>query len=233
MIKAWSFSRLSVFEQCKYRAKLAYVDKIPEPIRPLPPGKNEHANDRGHRVHEAAELFVRGGVELVPELRLFEAEFLKLRELYAEKQVKLEEEWSVDKDWNPTTWNSATAWCRIKTDAMVFLEPSHGVVIDYKTGKRKGNEVKHAEQGQLYQLAAFMRFPELREIDVEFWYTDVDEVARTKFSRQYGLAYWNKFNNRGTAMTTATAFPPSASIFNCRWCPYHKTTGSGDCIHGV
>lgn len=46
-IDAWSYSRLSTFEQCKLRAKLAYIDRIPEPERPLPPGKTEHANDRG------------------------------------------------------------------------------------------------------------------------------------------------------------------------------------------
>ena len=61
-LKTWSYSRLGVFEQCKFRAKLQYVDKIPEPARPLPEGKTEHANDRGTRVHEEAEIFVRGGV---------------------------------------------------------------------------------------------------------------------------------------------------------------------------
>jgi hypothetical protein len=42
-----SFSRLQNFEKCKYLAKLMYIDRIPEPERPLPPGKTEHANDRG------------------------------------------------------------------------------------------------------------------------------------------------------------------------------------------
>ena len=68
-IKAWSYSRLVDFEQCKLRAKLKYIDRIPEPARPLPPGKTEHANDRGTRIHDAAERFVRGGVELIPELK--------------------------------------------------------------------------------------------------------------------------------------------------------------------
>ena len=80
-IDAWSYSRLSTFEQCKLRAKLAYIDRIPEPERPLPPGKTEHANDRGTRVHNAAEMFVQGGIELIPELRSFREEFLRLREL--------------------------------------------------------------------------------------------------------------------------------------------------------
>ena len=56
-IKAWSYSRLADFEQCKLRAKLKYIDRIPEPARPLPPGKTEHANDRGTRIHDAGERF--------------------------------------------------------------------------------------------------------------------------------------------------------------------------------
>ena len=90
-IDTWSYSRLNVFEQCKLRAKLAYIDRIPELERPLPPGKTEHANDRGTRIHKAAELFVQGGIELIPELRVFREEFLRLRELYKQGKVSLEQ----------------------------------------------------------------------------------------------------------------------------------------------
>src|SRR5690606_8448838 len=69
-IKSWSYSRLTGLEQCALRAKLAYIDRIPEPERPLPPGKTEHANDRGTRIHLAAELFVRGEAELIPSCTL-------------------------------------------------------------------------------------------------------------------------------------------------------------------
>ena len=48
-IKAWSYSRLVDFEKCKLSAKLKYLDRIPEPARPLPPGKSEHANDPAWR----------------------------------------------------------------------------------------------------------------------------------------------------------------------------------------
>jgi hypothetical protein len=232
MFKAWSHSRLNIFEQCKLRAKLAFIDKIPEPPRPLPAGKTEHANDRGTRIHTAAELFVQGGVELIPELETFRAELTILRALYAVGKVSLEGEWAVDKDWLPCAWNSDTAWARIKLDAMVFLTPKHGVVIDYKSGKRAGNEVKHTEQGQLYQLAAFMRYPELEVIDVEFWYTDVDELHHVQYTKRQGLRYLKGYTARGTAMVTADVFPPSPSIFNCKWCPYGPT-GTGHCDKGV
>lgn len=232
MIKAWSFSRLSIFEQCKLRTKLAYIDRIPEPARPLPPGKTEHANDRGTRIHDAAERFVRGGVELLPELRSFRPEFMRLRDLFDEGKVGLEGEWAIDQDWNPVAWSSSDCWGRIKLDAFVHLDKHHGVVIDYKTGRKNGNEIKHAEQCQLYQLAAFMRYPDLEVIDVELWYTDQDEITHMRYTRAQGLRFFQKFHNQAVRMTTETEFPANPNVFSCKWCPYGPR-GTGDCTKGV
>lgn len=132
IIPTWSFSRIQDFEQCKHRAKLKYLDKIPEPERPLPPGKTEHANDRGTRIHDAAERFVRGGIELIPELQKFKTEFEKLKALFAAGKVSLEGEWAMDRGWAPVAWKSSDAWLRLKLDAMVMLSKTEAVVIDYK-----------------------------------------------------------------------------------------------------
>ena len=231
-ISAWSFSRLDVYEKCPLQAKLKYIHKIPEPDRPLPPGKDEHANERGSRVHDSAEFYVRNNVELIPELRTFKAEFHRLRELFREGKVSLEGEWGFDKDWEPIQYNSASIWLRVKLDALVHLSKTHGVVIDYKTGRRHGNEIKHAEQTQLYVVATFLRYPELETIDVELWYTDQNELAHMRFMRHQGMRFFTTFNNRGKALTSATDFKPKANIFSCKWCPYHPNR-SGDCQYGV
>lgn len=232
-IPAWSYSRLTVFEQCKRWAKLAFVDRIPEPPRPLPPGKTEHANDRGTRVHEAAELFVKDNVELIPELEKFRPEYLRLRDLYRAGMVSLETEWAFDRSWNPTAWMSRDTWARIKPDAFVmFDEGKRAVLIDFKTGKKFGNEIKHAEQCQLYQLAAFLRHPELEEIQVELWYLDQDDITTMKYTRKQGLRYLKNFEERGVKMTTEENFDPSPNIYSCRWCPYGPK-GTGHCEVGV
>jgi PD-(D/E)XK nuclease superfamily len=229
MIRTVSFSRLQDFEKCRYLAKLKYVDRIPEPERPLPPGKTEHANDRGTRVHEAAELFVRGGVELVQELREFRDDFEELRTMYAQGAVTLEGEWAVNRDWTPVAWGSHDAWCRMKLDAFVQTSPTSARVIDFKTGKRYGNEVKHTEQGQVYQLATFLRFPELEEITVEFWYVDLNEKDIKNYSRTQGMAYFDKYDNRFSAVTTCEDFKPNPNAFSCKWCPYKGNA----CEYGV
>jgi len=230
-IKAWSFSRLTDFEKCRYMAKLKYVDKVPEPARPLPPGKTEHANDRGTRVHEAAELFVRGGVELAPELAKYAIPFTELRELHQAKKVSLEGEWAVDREWVPVAWMSQDAWCRVKLDAHVKVSKTHARVIDYKTGRIYGNEVKHTEQGQLYQLATFLRFPDLETIDVEFWYIDhgPELDMRTTYTREQGTKYFDKFHTRGATLTDCDEFKPNPNVYSCRWCPYNGNV----CTHGI
>jgi len=230
-IKTWSFSRLDSFEKCRYRAKLQYLDKIPEPPRPLPPGKSEHANDRGTRIHECAEAFVKGGVELVPELKDFSDPLIELRELYKQGFVSLEGEWAFDRDWAPTAWMSNNTWCRMKLDAFVQETPTHARVIDFKTGRKYGNEIKHTEQGQLYQLGAFLKFPDLETINVEFWYTDqgADSATELHFTRANGTAYFDKFHKRGSNLTDATEFPPNPNAYSCKWCPYLH----GACTFGV
>ena len=108
----------------------------------------------------------------------------------------------------------------MKLDAFVHTTPTTARVIDFKTGKRYGNEVKHTEQGQIYQLATFLRFPELEHITVEFWYTDLGEKDIKQYTRAQGAAYFDKYNNRLSAMTDCTDFPPNPNAFSCKWCPY-------------
>ena len=241
-VKAWSFSRLQNFEECPLRIKFSVLDKIPEPPRPKPPNGKEHANDRGSRIHDHAELFVRDEVQKpCYEMRHFQPEFDNLKKRFHVEQVELENMWCFDSDWNPVPSNDfANTWVRIKLDAMVFPTETHGVVIDYKTGKKFGNEPKHAHQAQLYQLGAFLRYPDLQEVTTEFWYLDQDQITKMHFTRKQGLRYWRPFNTRGLKMTSETEFKPKPNGYSCRFCPYGpKETSnkwvnkSGDCQHGV
>lgn len=230
-LNSWSSSKLNEFQKCKYRTFLLHVEKVPEPERPLPPGKTEHANDRGSRIHQASEDYVSGtkGAGVIREMGKFTAEFEKLRALYKEGKVKLEGEWGFDQNWGVTDWR--TAWVRMKLDAMVFLSKTEGVAIDYKSGRLFGNEVKHAEQLQLYQFGAFMRYPQLEVVHTELWYLDVDELTRMSFTRSQGIRFGDKFTKRGMDLTTTTDWPANPNIHSCRWCQYGPW-GSGHCTVG-
>jgi hypothetical protein len=234
-LKSWSHTRLGVFEGCKYRAELAYIQKIPEPERPLPAGKTEHANDRGTRLHEAAEMFVKGGVELLPELKKFEAEYTRARELFAEGRASMEGDWGFTKDWEPVAWMSEDVWCRIKCDLVCHVSDTEIVVIDYKSGKRYGNELKHAEQMQLYVIGTLFRYPKTKRVTTELWYLDQDELASMTYTREQGLRFVKNFERRANLLTACEEFTPNPSAWTCKWCPYKpkEKGGTGHCSVGV
>lgn len=230
-IRSWSFSRLLDFEACPYLAKLKIIDKIPEPERELRPGQTEHANDRGSRIHDECEQFVRGKGEMPKEMKHFEAELRSLRERFKTGVVSLEEEWGFDKNWQPTDWK--VAWLRLKLDVCAQLTKEHVAVIDYKTGKRFGNEIKHGEQLQLYALSVFLRMPMVEHVTAELWYPDVNDLASLDIVRPMGLRFLKPFDKRGRKMTEATEFKPNPNAHSCRYCPYHPARGSGHCEFGV
>jgi hypothetical protein len=113
MIKQVSFSRLEVFEQCKYRAKLQFVDRIPEPE----PSLQETPLKRGIRVHDTAERFIRGISTIQPELEKFKEEFIAAYDKYhhRSKDFELEQMWAFDKDWNylHNQWDN-NLWLRVR-----------------------------------------------------------------------------------------------------------------------
>jgi len=230
-VTSWSHSKLTDFEKCKFLTWLKHDQRIPEPERPLPPGKSEHANDRGSRVHDSCEMYVSGqSDDLAPEAALhFGPELDLMRVLFEQGHVSLEGEWGMDKDWEVADWKSA--WLRLKLDAAVFLD-DEAVVIDYKTGRKFGNEVKHAEQLQLYALVTALRYPHIKRITAELWYLDQNETTRMTLTRDQALRFRLGFHKRGTALTTCDDWKPNPSRFVCKWCQYGPWNG-GQCEVGV
>lgn len=282
MASSWSFSRLGDFDKCKKYYWLKHEQKVPEIERPLPEGKTEHANERGSRIHDAAENFVNGTGDFIKELSKFQPEFEHLRHLYAQGQVSLEGEWGMNRMWEKTGWNGewvlmtddrltevltteqiralgapkavkalpergsegdvvkfnkqtwawVPTWQRLKLDALVHVSDTEAIVIDYKTGRKFGNEVKHAQQLQLYQLDTFLRYPNLEIVHAELWYTDQDDITSATYRRDQGLRFLRTFDQRGKTLTSNKVWPANPNKFSCQYCTYGPD-GTGDCPVGV
>ena len=231
-IKSTSFSRLVDFESCPFKVKLKVIDKIPEPERPLKPGQTEHANDRGSRIHDECEKYVRGLGDLpVEAAKYFKDEFASLKKHFAKGNASLEGEWAFDKEWQAVDWRMG--WLRVKLDANVHITNEHACVIDYKSGRRFGNEIKHGEQLQLYMLSVLLRYPQVQHVTSELWYLDVNDLATLSVSRDQGMRLFKGFDRRFNKMTDATDFPATPNTYACQYCPYHPIKGSGHCTKGV
>lgn len=234
MIRAGSFSRIDDFESCKKRAELKYVHKIPEPDRGPPPNGKEWANDRGSRIHDEAERYVKGEADTIPiEAKDFATELQRAREFYANEDAVTEEMWCYTDSWEACdSRDFANTVFRIKTDLTVFRSEVELTIVDYKTGRRFGNEAKHAQQLILYAVGAALLYPAVEHIITELWYFDQNELVDMQFTREQALRFLKGWNDRNRTMLECTEFPANPSKQTCKWCPYGPR-GTGHCAQGV
>lgn len=214
-VRAWSYSALKTFEECPYRTYIQRVRRVKEITNP--------AAKRGSDIHQQAEEYVDGTLEEMPDtLHKFKSEFEELRALFVEGRVELEGEWGFDIDWATIGWMESTTWARIKLDALVKEDETSARVIDYKTGRKFGNEMSHGQQCLLYAIAAFFRYPHLETVQTELWYLDKAETTKKFYIREEAMHFAPGFHKRAIAMTTCTDFAPTPNKISCRWCSYGK-----------
>lgn len=228
-VKAWSFSTLKKFENCQWAVKLGKVDKIYV--------ESGEAAQRGTLIHDGCEAWVRGKIPELPadgrtKFDAFAADFAQLREDFRAGKVSLEDDWGIRKDWSPCDWDDPELWGRAKLDGFVKENDNSCVIIDYKTGKKFGNEMKHADQGLSYALHAMHRYPELDVFKVEFWYLDEGVKMIRSFNRRQLSMLLLRYHNRAVKLTTTRDFIPSANAHTCRFCEYGCNTNRDGVAYG-
>lgn len=199
------------------------------------------AMDRGTMIHTACEKFVTGQGDFIKEMAKFADYFKDLKVTYEAGGVRIEEDWGFTKEWEPTGYWNDNVWCRMKLDNFITTsfnaidgEVITGTATDYKSGKKFGNEVAHNQQGQLYVLGSFLKFPTLEVCNVDFKYLDHGISSKPKrYTRQKAMKFLKSWTDRATALTEAVTFPPKANKINCKWCPFGPQNGDGSCEWGV
>jgi CRISPR/Cas system-associated exonuclease Cas4 (RecB family) len=234
LIKQWSFSTLDKFEQCPYRLWIQKGMGFAEPQHP--------AAERGTKIHDGIERYIKGEEKALPaDVQKRGGECISLieeaRERWQHGKAHVEEMWGFTAEWSPTGFFNKDTWARIKVDAMVLQDDTSAVVIDWKTGRSKGNELKHGQQGTLYALATLMYEPKIEHVAVKLAYVDEGLVrAYPPMTREKAAVLMPRWTERAAKLTTAKIFPPNPSKFACKWCPYKDMTdaeGNVLCEHGV
>lgn len=220
-VRAWSMSRLFDFENCPHAVYLSKVENMPSPSGP--------AAERGTAVHDHIEKYIQGEhADVIKEMHHFRPLIDLLRDQFAEAKVEVEGDWAFDRVWNTTAWAAKDAWARFKLDAIHFESDTSAKVIDWKTGKKFGNELKHNQQGMGYAIAAFARYPQLEYVGVQFAYLDKADELRGSYTRQQAELLRPGLEERADKMTTCTDFEPKPSFMACRWCPHAKVQEGRD-----
>jgi hypothetical protein len=233
-ITTWSYSRLKDFEKCPYMLWLKAGEKRDQSH------VDRTAMDRGTMIHLEAENFVNGTGDFTKHLAKFADYFKEMKLRYEADTVVLEEDWGFDEDWQITGYWDANVWCRMKLDNFIFTafneknEVITGIATDYKSGKKFGNEVAHNQQGQLYVLGSFLKYPTLEAVTVDFKYLDHGISSKPKtYSREKAMKFLKPWTDRALALTEAVEFKPKANKINCKWCPFGPQSGDSSCEWGV
>lgn len=106
-------------------------------------------------------------------------------------------------------------------------------IIDFKSGRKFGNQLKHADQGLCYALNVYHRYPDIANMTVEFWYLDqADEMIRN-FSRRVLAVLKDRYDVRANKLTTCSEFMPKANAQSCMFCPYGSNTNKAGSPYGT
>lgn len=207
MIKAWSYSRWSTFEQCPYKAKLLYIDGHNEP--------SNSAMERGSKIHKHIENYLTYGVDTLHK------DVVECRDELEELKTKrpiCEGDWAFRADWSSCGWFDKDVWCRVKTDAH-YIAGDTLHIYDHKTGQKRP---AHKDQISIYALGGFMQFPEVQKVVVHYFYVDSGDIAKEEFIRKDDLEKIKfEWNTNGTTMCNTTTFAKKPSKL-CGWCVFNK-----------
>lgn len=240
-IKTTSVTRMHKCEQCPRMLALAAIGKVPEPEREGPDPR-----ERGSELHNHIENFIVGKDATLNEAVVYfrDDPIEKLKERYAAapETVEVENMWRFDRSWKPVADNDwDNTWLFVKLDVLVKLSSEPGapfdvaVPIDWKSGKKYGNEIKHGDQLITYNLATLARYDSVVEGTGELFYIDKNESISNDFTRAGLSPLYRAYTKRLSAVTDREIFEPTPSKHHCRWCPYKTGElrrgehGSGHC----
>jgi hypothetical protein len=204
---AWSYSRVTKWEECPAAAKYKFIMKIPEPQSP--------ALARGSAIDDAITAYMR-----TPRAKLPEAAKLFAKEFAALKKAKpiMQRELAFRRDWTPCGWFDSDCWVRVKWDAG-YVRPAVVKIVDFKTGKIREEQ---KPQLRLYQLSGLLAEPSAPAANADYWYLDQGEIITLPPMERAQLAeekqYWEA---RVEPYMRDRLFPPTPS-YKCKWCPYRK-----------
>lgn len=199
---AWSYSRLTDFEECAYRFKLKYIDKNPEEENP--------AATRGTAIHSDYEAYMKEPGRECPS-SFFQPQLDHIKTNYSWSS---ETNWAFDANWFPSDWYNKNTWLRIKPD-LIYVDSPTLHIIDYKTGKER--RIKHTTQGQLYAIGGALLYPNTEIIRVEFWYHDHQVIFDFSISRKQIELLKTQWTQRAEKLETSN-FRPAPSKWNCKYC---------------
>lgn len=208
---AWSYSTLTLFEQCPWRFKLV---KVTKEVTEAP---YDHRNE-GNLVHKALELHIKGQ-QYLPDRYL---RYLPLVERItrASGEIQAEQKIALTADFTPTTYFAKDVWLRAVFDVRI-TSGAEATIIDWKNGKRKPD----ADQLKLFAGVEFKINPRAEVVKTAYVWLQSGKLDKEVFTRDQAPVIWQEFSQRVGRIDHAIKtdnFPKRPSGLCREWCPVGK-----------
>lgn len=212
-VDPWGFSKLDTYRTCPAKFKFQFIDKIPT--------KSSPAMERGSKIHDDAEAYLRGWITALNEpLSNWQEEFDALREA----ECLPEQAWGFNRQWELLPdWFQPETWFRAKSDAH-YIQGDTLIIIDFKTGKYR---VPSTEQIELYAICGSAVYPHIEKVTAEFWFVDADNTYSKQYTREHLIELRKKYANYVAPMYIDEVWKPAPSR-ECKWCDFSNSRG-GKC----
>ena len=212
----WSYSSLSLFQQCPHKYYRLRVKKdIVEP-------PTEHLS-YGLEVHKCAEDYIGKGTP-IPAKHAFIKEHLDaLNNIPGTKLC--EERLGLTENLDPCGFFDKEVWWRGVAD-LIIMQDDKAYVIDYKTGK----SAKYADtkQLELLALAIFKHYPKVKKVKAGLLFLVANDFVKAGYEISKEGVYWTKWLEDTKRLESAIEHDVwnKKPNFSCKgWC--HVT----DCEH--
>lgn len=206
---AWSFSATSMYDTCP---KKFYH------IRVIKDFKDEDSaeSEEGKIIHKVMHRRVIDGVALPLQQRHFESMAAPFAAMKCEKagEIKL----CLNRKFEPVDYFAKDAYCRSIIDLLLLPRSTHGIIIDWKTGKPKDD----FEQIELSGVMLFQLMPELQSLKLVFGWLRHRSFTDKSITRADAAAIWKRSLDKANAIEEATLtsnFPAKKSGLCRGYCP--------------
>jgi putative RecB family exonuclease len=245
--EAYSFSRVTTFEQCPRRYRYRYVDGVQE-------GFDSVESFMGRQVHAAIEWLYeqrdrQGGKPTIEQTVAWYCAAWDAAVSGGPRVVRVVKEGTTLEGYRRTGAEMLSRFhqSRFSRDRLVTVgneryfrvkmasghefqgyidrlardEDGTLHVIDYKTGRKNGRGFtgKEADQLEAYALAMFVQNPE-DEMELVLEFLRLGDRVRKRVARSDAASIERRLTERIRALESSSVFPPNPGVL-CRWCGYN------------
>lgn len=205
---AWSYSRLTNYEQCP---KKFYHLSVAKDFKE----EKSDAMLYGSEVHKAIEQRIGKGKELPLHLKHLEPIIGKFAK--APGQILVEQQLALNYNFNPTGWFDNDVWCRAIID-YAAVNGDKALIVDWKTGKISDDFT----QQQVAAAMFLIFFPEVETVEMVYYWLKDKKPTTDTLKREDVKHVWSavlKRVNRYVKSHRETSFPPRPSGLCKKHCP--------------